>query len=76
MGDNLPLENRIDCPIQIVEFPFLLSRLRAILPGAAFRGAGMSHQFRLTQEIRIKDVTPFAIEVDYSSEPKLDEESE
>ncbi|RUS24532.1 hypothetical protein BC938DRAFT_473441 [Jimgerdemannia flammicorona] len=45
-----------------------------ILVGAAFRGAGMSRQFRLTQEIRIKDVTLLPIEVDYSSEPRSTDE--
>jgi hypothetical protein len=32
-------------------------------PGAAFRGASISNQFRLTQEIKIKDVTTLPIQI-------------
>jgi hypoxia up-regulated 1 len=37
--------------------------------GAAFRGAGLSRQFKV-KEIKVKDITPYPVEVDYSSEPK------
>ncbi|CAI2179762.1 6593_t:CDS:10 [Funneliformis geosporum] len=41
--------------------------------GAAFRGAGLSRQFKV-KEIKVKDITPYPIEVDYSSEPKKSED--
>lgn len=39
-----------------------------IFLGAAFRGASLSNQFRLTKEIKIKDITVFPIEVTYRPE--------
>ncbi len=41
--------------------------------GAAFRGAGLSRQFKV-KEIKVKDITPYPIEVGYSSEPKESED--
>lgn len=38
--------------------------------GAAFRGASLSNQFRLSKQISIKDVTLFPIEVTYKPENK------
>ncbi|KAI8060942.1 heat shock protein 70 family [Gongronella butleri] len=46
----------------------------AAVLGAAFHGASLSNQFRLTKEIKIKDITSFPIDVDYDSEPDGDEE--
>lgn len=40
----------------------------AAVLGAAFRGASISNQFRLTQEIKIKDVTALPIQITYDSE--------
>ncbi|CAG8769043.1 16209_t:CDS:2, partial [Acaulospora morrowiae] len=40
---------------------------------AAFRGAALSHQFKV-KEIKIKDITPYPIEVSYVSEPKESED--
>ncbi|ORZ14632.1 Hsp70 protein-domain-containing protein [Absidia repens] len=40
----------------------------AAVLGAAFHGASISNQFRLTKEIKIKDITSFPIEVSYQSE--------
>ncbi|CAO3649389.1 unnamed protein product [Cunninghamella echinulata] len=40
----------------------------AAVLGAAFHGASLSNQFRLTKEIKIKDITSFPIEVAYKSE--------
>ncbi|KAI8149158.1 heat shock protein 70 family [Fennellomyces sp. T-0311] len=42
----------------------------AAVLGAAFRGASLSKQFRLTKQIVIKDVTVFPIEVIYQTEDK------
>ena len=44
-----------------------------MIVGAAFRGAGLSRQFKV-KEIKVKDITPYPIEVDYSSEPKESED--
>lgn len=41
--------------------------------GAAFRGAGLSRQFKV-KEIKVKDITPYPIEVTHSSEPKESED--
>jgi hypothetical protein len=41
--------------------------------GAAFRGAGLSRQFKV-KEIKVKDITPYPIEVNHSSEPKESED--
>ncbi|KAF7732747.1 Hypoxia up-regulated protein 1 [Apophysomyces ossiformis] len=43
----------------------------AAVLGAAFRGASLSNQFRLTKQIKIKDLTIFPVEVSYEAE--LDE---
>ncbi|KAG0170074.1 hypothetical protein DFQ28_002523 [Apophysomyces sp. BC1034] len=40
----------------------------AAVLGAAFRGASLSNQFRLTKQIKIKDVTIFPVEVNYEAE--------
>ncbi|KAI8339485.1 heat shock protein 70 family [Chlamydoabsidia padenii] len=40
----------------------------AAVLGAAFHGASLSNQFRLTKEIKIKDITSFPIEVVYETE--------
>ncbi|KAI9021643.1 Hsp70 protein-domain-containing protein [Phycomyces nitens] len=40
----------------------------AAVLGAAFRGASLSNQFRLTKQIKIKDVTVFPIEATYEPE--------
>ncbi|CAO3607724.1 unnamed protein product [Cunninghamella blakesleeana] len=40
----------------------------AAVLGAAFHGATLSNQFRLTKEIKIKDITSFPIEVSYENE--------
>ncbi|CAO0793964.1 unnamed protein product [Mucor circinelloides] len=42
----------------------------AAVLGAAFRGASLSNQFRLSKQISIKDVTLFPIEVSYKPENK------
>ncbi|KAK4520083.1 uncharacterized protein ATC70_008213 [Mucor velutinosus] len=42
----------------------------AAVLGAAFRGASLSNQFRLSKQISIKDVTLFPIEVTYKPENK------
>jgi hypoxia up-regulated 1 len=42
----------------------------AAVLGAAFHGASLSKQFRLTKQISIKDVTLFPIEVSYKPENK------
>ncbi|KAK9721782.1 lumenal Hsp70 protein [Basidiobolus ranarum] len=41
----------------------------AAVLGAAFRGAGMSRQFKV-RDIQLKDITTFPVDVTYSSEPK------
>ncbi|RIA89435.1 Hsp70 protein [Glomus cerebriforme] len=45
----------------------------AAVLGAAFRGAGLSRQFKV-KEIKVKDITPYSIEVNHSSEPKESED--
>ncbi|KAI8388389.1 heat shock protein 70 family [Radiomyces spectabilis] len=45
----------------------------AAVLGAAFRGASLSNQFRLTKQIKIKDVTIFPIEVTYEPEQSSEE---
>ncbi|KAI9319994.1 heat shock protein 70 family [Dichotomocladium elegans] len=40
----------------------------AAVLGAAFRGASLSNQFRLTKQIKIKDVTVFPVDVSYQAE--------
>ncbi|CAG8702166.1 8059_t:CDS:2, partial [Funneliformis mosseae] len=52
---------------------FFVSVLVSFGFGAAFRGAGLSRQFKV-KEIKVKDITPYSIEVDYSSEPKNSED--
>ncbi|CAB5395824.1 unnamed protein product [Rhizophagus irregularis] len=47
----------------------------AAVLGAAFRGAGLSRQFKV-KEIKVKDITPYPIEVNHSSEPKESEDDE
>ncbi|KAF1804289.1 heat shock protein 70 family [Mucor lusitanicus] len=42
----------------------------AAVLGAAFRGASLSNQFRLSKQISIKDVTLFPVEVTYKPENK------
>ncbi|KAG1467564.1 hypothetical protein G6F56_004344 [Rhizopus delemar] len=42
----------------------------AAVLGAAFRGASLSNQFRLSKQMNIKDVTVFPIEVSYTPENK------
>ncbi|KAG0745224.1 hypothetical protein G6F57_009218 [Rhizopus arrhizus] len=42
----------------------------AAVLGAAFRGASLSNQFRLSKQISIKDITSFPIEVTYKPENK------
>ena len=44
-----------------------------LIIGAAFRGAGLSRQFKV-KEIKVKDITPYPIEVYYTSEPKESED--
>jgi hypothetical protein len=44
-----------------------------LMIGAAFRGAGLSRQFKV-KEVKVKDITPYPIEVGYSSEPKESED--
>ncbi|RHZ78735.1 hypothetical protein Glove_156g20 [Diversispora epigaea] len=41
----------------------------AAVLGAAFRGASLSRQFKV-KEIKIKDITPYPLEVVYKSEPR------
>ncbi|CAG8529838.1 6183_t:CDS:10 [Diversispora eburnea] len=41
----------------------------AAVLGAAFRGASLSRQFKV-KEIKIKDITPYPLEVVYESEPR------
>ncbi|RGB32887.1 Hsp70 protein [Rhizophagus diaphanus] len=45
----------------------------AAVLGAAFRGAGLSRQFKV-KEIKVKDITSYPIEVNHSSEPKESED--
>lgn len=40
----------------------------AAVLGAAFRGATLSNQFRLTKQIKIKDITVFPVDVAYTAE--------
>ncbi|KAI8098795.1 heat shock protein 70 family [Halteromyces radiatus] len=40
----------------------------AAVLGAAFHGASLSNQFRLTKDIKIKDITSFPIEVTYDTD--------
>ncbi|RCH82779.1 Hypoxia up-regulated protein 1, partial [Rhizopus stolonifer] len=47
----------------------------AAVLGAAFRGASLSNQFRLSKQISIKDVTLFPVEVSYKPENKGKEAS-
>lgn len=42
----------------------------AAVLGAAFRGASLSNQFRLSKQISIKDVTLYPIDVSYKPENK------
>ncbi|ORX61761.1 HSP70-domain-containing protein [Hesseltinella vesiculosa] len=46
----------------------------AAVLGAAFHGASLSNQFRLTKEFKIKDITSFPIQVSYDTEPSLETE--
>ncbi|OBZ86090.1 Hypoxia up-regulated protein 1 [Choanephora cucurbitarum] len=47
----------------------------AAVLGAAFRGASLSNQFRLSKQISIKDVIVFPVEVSYQTENKENEET-
>jgi len=49
------------------------NQLLFLITGAAFRGAGLSRQFKV-KEIKVKDITPYSIEVGYFSEPKESED--